>query len=260
MASVNRRVLPGFSLYARIYRLLSERAGHHSDHGVLPQSQLAVARRIRQRGLDGSRASGIFADVRCGFRRGRGERRARVAARVGAGALRISAEEPARLAGGSTARASDRGCGNWFTARCTYPPAGSASISCRSAFRARTRGSDGARIEFVGLPFVVRTVQPILEDLDPETEDAERVTRRHALADVPSRDPAAVVSGDGDGLRSRVARGIGEYGAVVFVSGNMPFKTEIAPILIVARLEEFAYAKRPPLPSCFCFCRSPRCC
>jgi sulfate/thiosulfate transport system permease protein len=96
---------------------------------------------------------------------------------------------------------------------------------------------------FVGLPFVVRTVQPILEDLDPETEDASASlgatrwqTFRHVI--LPTLYPALVT-----GFGLAFARGVGEYGAVVFVSGNMPFKTEIAPILIVARLEEFAYSE-----------------
>jgi sulfate transport system permease protein len=96
---------------------------------------------------------------------------------------------------------------------------------------------------FVGLPFVVRTVQPILEDLDPETEDASASlggtrwqTFRHVM--LPLLYPALVT-----GFGLAFARGVGEYGAVVFVSGNMPFKTEIAPILIVARLEEFAYSE-----------------
>jgi len=96
---------------------------------------------------------------------------------------------------------------------------------------------------FVGLPFVVRTVQPILEDLDPEMEDASASlgatrwqTFRHVI--LPLLYPALVT-----GFGLAFARGVGEYGAVVFVSGNMPFRTEIAPILIVARLEEFAYSE-----------------
>lgn len=96
---------------------------------------------------------------------------------------------------------------------------------------------------FVGLPFVVRTVQPILEDLDPEAEDASAslgATRLQTFRNVilPLLVPAMIT-----GFGLAFARGVGEYGAVVFVSGNMPFKTEIAPILIVARLEEFAYSE-----------------
>ena len=96
---------------------------------------------------------------------------------------------------------------------------------------------------FVGLPFVVRTVQPILEDLDPETEEASAslgASRWQTFKRVilPALTPALIT-----GFALAFARGIGEYGSVVFVSGNMPFKTEIAPILIVARLEEFAYGE-----------------
>jgi len=96
---------------------------------------------------------------------------------------------------------------------------------------------------FVGLPFVVRTVQPILEDLDPESEEASAslgATRWQTFWGVilPSLRPAMIT-----GFALAFARGIGEYGSVVFVSGNMPYKTEIAPILIVARLEEFAYGE-----------------
>jgi sulfate/thiosulfate transport system permease protein len=96
---------------------------------------------------------------------------------------------------------------------------------------------------FVGLPFVVRTVQPILEDLDPESEEASAslgATRWQTFWSVilPHLRPALIT-----GFALAFARGVGEYGSVVFVSGNMPYKTEIAPILIVARLEEFAYGE-----------------
>jgi sulfate transport system permease protein len=96
---------------------------------------------------------------------------------------------------------------------------------------------------FVGLPFVVRTVQPILEDLDPESEEASATlgaTRWQTFVRVvlPALRPSLIT-----GFALAFARGIGEYGSVVFVSGNMPYKTEIAPILIVARLEEFAYGE-----------------
>src|SRR5437667_8075719 len=96
---------------------------------------------------------------------------------------------------------------------------------------------------FVGLPFVVRTVQPILEDLDPESEEAAASlgsTRWQTFRNVilPTLFPALIT-----GFALAFARGIGEYGSVVFISGNMPYKTEIAPILIVARLEEFAYGE-----------------
>jgi sulfate transport system permease protein len=96
---------------------------------------------------------------------------------------------------------------------------------------------------FVGLPFVVRTVQPVLEDFDPEAEEASSslgATRWQTfrLVILPALAPALIT-----GFALSFARAVGEYGSVVFISGNMPYKTEIAPILIVARLEEFAYGE-----------------
>ncbi len=96
---------------------------------------------------------------------------------------------------------------------------------------------------FVGLPFVVRTVQPVLEDFDAEAEEASSslgATRWQTFRAVilPTIYPALLT-----GFALAFARSIGEYGSVVFISGNMPYKTEIAPILIVARLEEFAYGE-----------------
>lgn len=96
---------------------------------------------------------------------------------------------------------------------------------------------------FVGLPFVVRAVQPVLEDLDAETEESASslgATRWQTFIHVvlPTLYPALIT-----GFALAFARSVGEYGSVVFISGNMPFKTEIAPILIVARLEEFAYGE-----------------
>jgi sulfate transport system permease protein len=97
-------------------------------------------------------------------------------------------------------------------------------------------------LTFIGLPFVVRTVQPILVDLEADVEEAAAClgatrfqTFRRVI--VPTLLPATIT-----GFALALARGIGEYGSVVFVSGNMPFKTEIAPVLIVAALESFKYA------------------
>jgi sulfate/thiosulfate transport system permease protein len=96
---------------------------------------------------------------------------------------------------------------------------------------------------FIGLPFVVRTVQPVLESFEFEAEEAAALlgaTRWQAFARVilPALAPSLVT-----GFALAFARALGEYGSVVFVSGNMPLKTEIAPVLIVARLEEFAYSE-----------------
>jgi sulfate transport system permease protein len=96
---------------------------------------------------------------------------------------------------------------------------------------------------FVSLPFTVRVVQPVIENLDRDAEEAALIlgasrsqTFRRVIA--PAIVPALVT-----GFAMALARSLGEYGSVVFISGNMPFKTEIAPVLIVARLEEFAYAE-----------------
>ena len=96
---------------------------------------------------------------------------------------------------------------------------------------------------FVGLPFVVRAVQPVLEEIDAEVEEAASslgANRWQTFKKIilPTLYPALIT-----GFALAFARAVGEYGSVVFVSGNMPYKTEIAPILIVARLEEFAYGE-----------------
>ena len=97
-------------------------------------------------------------------------------------------------------------------------------------------------LTFIGLPFVIRTVQPVLEDLDRELEEAAAVlgagrweTFRRVL--FPAVLPAAIT-----GFALSFARALGEYGSVVFISGNMPMKTEIAPLLIMTRLEQYDYA------------------
>jgi sulfate transport system permease protein len=95
----------------------------------------------------------------------------------------------------------------------------------------------------VSLPFAIRVVQPVIESLDRDTEEAARIlgasrTQTFFRVVLPAILPAVVT-----GFALSLARALGEYGSVVFISGNMPFKTEIAPVLIVARLEEFAYAE-----------------
>ena len=97
-------------------------------------------------------------------------------------------------------------------------------------------------LTFIGLPFVIRTVQPVLEDLDPEWEEAAAVLGASRLQTflrviLPAIVPAALT-----GFALAFARALGEYGSVVFISGNMPAKTEIAPLLIMTRLEQFDYA------------------
>jgi sulfate transport system permease protein len=95
---------------------------------------------------------------------------------------------------------------------------------------------------FIGLPFVVRTVQPVLEDLEKELEEAAAslgasrwtIVRRVVL---PAVAPALLT-----GFALALARAVGEYGSVIFIAGNLPSVSEIAPLLIVIRLQEFRYA------------------
>ncbi|HVU06035.1 MAG TPA: ABC transporter permease subunit, partial [Polyangiaceae bacterium] len=97
-------------------------------------------------------------------------------------------------------------------------------------------------LTFVGIPFVVRTVQPVLEELDADVEEAASIlgaTRLQTfrLVIFPAVLPALLT-----GFALSLARALGEYGSVVFISGNMPMKTEIAPLLIVTKLEQYDYA------------------
>jgi sulfate transport system permease protein len=104
-------------------------------------------------------------------------------------------------------------------------------------------------LTFVGLPFVVRTVQPILEELDPDLEEAAAVlgaTRWQTFSRVVFRMllPAVLT-----GFALAFARALGEYGSVVFISGNMPMRTEIVPLLIITKLEQYDYAGATALAS-----------
>jgi sulfate transport system permease protein len=97
-------------------------------------------------------------------------------------------------------------------------------------------------LTFIGLPFIVRTVQPAVEDLDPAIEEAAALlgaSRVTTLARVifPALQPALIA-----GFVTAFARSLGEYGSVIFISGNMPMKTEIASLLIVTKLEDFDYS------------------
>jgi sulfate transport system permease protein len=97
-------------------------------------------------------------------------------------------------------------------------------------------------LTFIGLPFVVRTVQPVLEEMDPDMEEAAAslgANRWQTFIRVifPTLWPAWLT-----GFALAFARALGEYGSVVFISGNMPFKTEITPLLIMTQLEQYDYA------------------
>ncbi len=96
-------------------------------------------------------------------------------------------------------------------------------------------------LTFVGLPFVVRTLQPVLEDLELEVEEASATLgasrwRTFRMIIIPALLPSAIT-----GFALAFARAIGEYGSVVFIAGNKPYLSEIAPLLIVIRLEEYDY-------------------
>ena len=95
---------------------------------------------------------------------------------------------------------------------------------------------------FIGLPFVVRTVQPVMEEIDREVEEAAATlgaSRFQTISRVllPGLAPAIVT-----GFALAFARAVGEYGSVIFIAGNLPFKTEITPLLIIIKLEEYNYA------------------
>jgi len=95
---------------------------------------------------------------------------------------------------------------------------------------------------FIGLPFVVRSLQPVLQDLDKEVEEAAvslGANRRQTfrLVILPALMPALLT-----GFALAFARAVGEYGSVIFIAGNMPLVSEIAPLLIVIKLEQFDYA------------------
>jgi sulfate transport system permease protein len=97
-------------------------------------------------------------------------------------------------------------------------------------------------LTFIGLPFVVRTLQPVLEDLDREVEQAAATlgasgAQAFIRVILPALWPALLT-----GFTLAFARAVGEYGSVIFIAGNMPMKSEIAPLLIVSKLEQYDYA------------------
>jgi len=116
-------------------------------------------------------------------------------------------------------------------------------------------------LTFIGLPFVVRSVQPVLEEVDREVEEAARTLgandrQRILRVILPAVLPALLA-----GIGLAFARAVGEYGSVIFIAGNLPLVSEIAPLLIVIKLEQYDYAGAPPsgwacwsCPSPFCWC------
>jgi sulfate transport system permease protein len=114
---------------------------------------------------------------------------------------------------------------NWFGVKVAFTPAGIV-----------------VALIFIGLPFVVRTVQPVIEEIDKEVEEAAATLGANRLQTivrviVPSLLPAILT-----GFALAFARAAGEYGSVIFIAGNIPYVSEIAPLLIIIRLEEFNYA------------------
>jgi sulfate transport system permease protein len=96
-------------------------------------------------------------------------------------------------------------------------------------------------LTFIGLPFVVRTLEPVLRDLAADVEEASASLGASRLQTIlrvvlPALGPAWLT-----GFALAFARGVGEYGSVIFIAGNMPFKSEIAPLLIIIQLEQFDY-------------------
>ena len=97
-------------------------------------------------------------------------------------------------------------------------------------------------LTFIGLPFVVRTLQPVLEEMDPDIEEAAASLGANRFQTffrviLPTLWPAWLT-----GFALSFARALGEYGSVVFISGNMPMRTEITPLLIMTKLEQYDYA------------------
>jgi sulfate transport system permease protein len=114
---------------------------------------------------------------------------------------------------------------NWFGIKVAFTPAGIV-----------------VALIFIGLPFVVRTVQPVIEEIDKEVEEAAATLGANRFQTimrviVPSLLPAILT-----GFALAFARAAGEYGSVIFIAGNIPYVSEIAPLLIIIRLEEFNYA------------------
>ncbi len=97
-------------------------------------------------------------------------------------------------------------------------------------------------LTFISLPFVVRTVQPLMEDIDKEIEEAAATLGANRFATVRRVILPAILPAIITGFALAFARSIGEYGSVVFIAGNIPYVSEIAPLLIIIRLEEYSYA------------------
>ena len=96
-------------------------------------------------------------------------------------------------------------------------------------------------LTFVGIPFVARSIQPVLKDLDPQLEEAANLFGASDFLTFRRVIFPELISPLLTGFALAFSRGIGEYGSVVFIAGNMPFETEIAPLMIMTKLEQFDY-------------------
>lgn len=97
-------------------------------------------------------------------------------------------------------------------------------------------------LTFIGLPFVVRTLEPVLAEVSQETEEAAMTLGASRIQTIAKVIFPTILPALATGFALAFARGAGEYGSVIFIAGNMPFESEIAPLLIVTQLEEFDYA------------------
>ena len=97
-------------------------------------------------------------------------------------------------------------------------------------------------LTFIGLPFVVRTVQPVLQDLDKEVEEAATTLGANRWQTFRAVIVPETLAGSLTGIAMAFARAVGEYGSVIFIAGNMPLKSEITPLLIMTKLEQYDYS------------------
>ncbi len=97
-------------------------------------------------------------------------------------------------------------------------------------------------LTFIGLPFVVRTVQPVLEDLEADMEEAATCLGASRLQTFLNVIMPAILPAILSGFAMAFARALGEYGSVIFIAGNLPLKTEIVPLVIMSKLEQYDYA------------------
>ena len=169
------------------------------------------------------------------------QRDLRHAVGLGAGTLRVPRPAAGRRADRSPAGAANSGCGIALT-----------SLYAENGWLGSVLAPGGMKVAFtplgiiialtfIGLPFVVRTVQPVLQDLENEVEDAAAslgATRSQTFRRIifPTVLPALVT-----GTALAFARALGEYGSIVFISGNLPLKTEVTTLLIMTKLEQYDY-------------------